>query len=115
VGFIVFLFLRHQIRDLLPVLDRIKYKDLELNFGREVEEIKGKLTAKGLGSQSDVDEEDVEAYFENLVDISSRAAIHEGWIDFETTVASSLRALGLLSTRNFVTYPNLISACPGMR
>lgn len=77
---IIVLVLRRPIAALIPLLQRLKYKDLELEFGRAVEEIKAEAvhelppstTHKALPTGT-------EERITKLAEISPRAAVLEAW------------------------------------
>lgn len=79
--------LRKPIRDLLPLLKRAKYKDLDLVFGKELSELDAKAdqaclppsvepTALKLES---AEEWTFDEYISRLAAVSPRAAIAEAW------------------------------------
>lgn len=86
------LFLRKPIVDLVPLMKKLKYKELELEFSKEMQDLKSeaveaspKTTEKG-----PVKFEPSKAF--DLVLYSTRAAIIEAWIELEAAaveIASS--------------------------
>jgi hypothetical protein len=85
--------LRKPIVELIPLLRRLKYKELELEFAQEVSELKAEVEAiakeKGEDALSMMP---TSSNLLNLVAFSTRAAIMEAWLEVETAsvaVASS--------------------------
>lgn len=92
-GVIVLLMLRKPVVELIPLLRKLKYKELEIEFSKEVAELKA--VATGLEPpkiQEQLTQASTEARLLNLVSYSTRAAILEAWLEVEsaaTTIASS--------------------------
>lgn len=95
VVLVIFLFLRHPAKSLLPFLQRLKYKEFELEFNRRVEEMSAEvvheLPAPPPGTPG-VQEELVAVA--KLAEISPRAAVLESWLEVETAAADAARRLG---------------------
>jgi len=92
---LVFL-LRKPIIELIPLMKKLKYKELEFEFSQEVSNLKAETSESYKFSQSDEpkakDIHPVSTKALELVPLSTRAAIMEAWIDVETAaveVASS--------------------------
>jgi len=74
------LFLRKPLRDLIPLLIRLKYKDFEIEFGKKIEEAKAEAAVelskeaavKALPPQPD-------EKLAKLAEVSPRAAVLEAW------------------------------------
>jgi len=89
---LVFL-LRKPIVEFIPLLKRLKYKELELEFSQEVSELKAEVeaVAKEKGEEPPLVSVRSEQLLE-LVSFSTRAAIMEAWSEVESasvTIASS--------------------------
>jgi hypothetical protein len=85
--------LRKPIVELIPLLRKLKYKELELEFAREVSELKAEVeaTAKEKGEEAP-SLASTSSNLLNLVAFSTRAAIMEAWLEVESaseSVASS--------------------------
>ena len=85
--------LRKPIVELIPLLRRLKYKELELEFAQEMSELKAEVEAiakeKGEEASSIAP---TSSNLLNLVAFSTRAAIMEAWLEVESVsvaVASS--------------------------
>ncbi len=85
--------LRKPIVELTPLLRKLKYKELELEFAQEVSELKAEVEAiakeKGEVAPSIAS---TPSNLLNIVTFSTRAAIMEAWLEVESasvTVASS--------------------------
>jgi len=89
---IIVLILRRPIASLIPLLQRLKYKDLELEFGRRIEEIKAEV-AEELPHASEVKAlppaPDISIV--QLARVSPRAAVLESWLSVEDTVVRLAR------------------------
>lgn len=77
---IIFITLRKPLAHLFMLLDKMKYKDFELEFGNEIrelkEEAKKELPKRQLGSRE-------KSHLSELAKISPRAAILEAWLIVE--------------------------------
>ena len=81
---VLVLILRKPIRDLIPLLTRLKYKDFELEFGREIKQVREEAAIEF------PEEEPLEALLGGvderiykLAQISPRAAVLESWLAVE--------------------------------
>ncbi|OOE57993.1 hypothetical protein [Salinivibrio kushneri] len=89
--------LRRPIVELIPLLRRLKYKELELEFSQQVSELKAEAEAISEAEAGEHEEKEERASpsssrILNLVSFSSRAAIMEAWLEVESAaiaVASS--------------------------
>ena len=89
---IFILLLRKPIRDLIPLLTRLKYKDFELEFGRKIKEVKAEVAIEF------PEEEPLEALpseadkkIIKLAEISPRAAVLEAWRTVENEAILTVR------------------------
>jgi hypothetical protein len=92
---IILIFLmRKPIRDLLPLLQRLKYKEFELEFGKRVEEVKEEIetTLPGEGMRI-LSSPEVEPLIK-LAEISAPAAVLEAWRSVEHTAIETAQRLG---------------------
>lgn len=107
----VLVLFRRSLRALLPNLNRFRYKDLEVEFGKQLAAVREQLEppAKPKRLPPAEDEEAVD-YYRAVAETSPRAAIIEAWIGLETTAVSSARALDLLPNDRPVSFPRLLSA-----
>lgn len=89
---ILFLF-RKQVAGLLPLLRRLRYKDFELAFEKQVEEAQAKADREHLPQARELEDE-----LDSLVEIafvSPRAAILEAWLKVEAAAAEAVSRHGL--------------------
>jgi hypothetical protein len=97
---VVFVF-RESIAKLLPELHKLKYKDMELEFGKRIAEVKQELEdrpkpkelpehAKG---EAPPEPGGTTAYYRSLAEVSPRAAILEAWLGFELVANSAIKRL----------------------
>ena len=92
--------LRRALGRLIPDLNQLKYKDLEIRFGRQLEDVRHELEAspkptlpppaqqKALKDRA-AEKGGLVNYFESIAEVSPRAAMLEAWIGFETTANSN--------------------------
>ena len=90
---IIVLCLRNPIIALIPLMRKLKYKELELEFSEGVKEIESELVQSGRGESVEAEKVEVEASrFVSLLNISPRAAVLEAWTELEVAaveIASS--------------------------
>lgn len=101
--------LRKPIVELIPLLKRLKYKELELEFSQEVSELKAEADAiakeKGEPPPSDVQGSE---QLLDLVSFSARAAIMEAWLEVETAAVNTASSFwGVSSSGAFKNMPQL--------
>ena len=87
--------LRRPLATLLPLLRRLKYKDLEVEFAREVQELREEAEAAlpplPTGAPPRIPEEEA---LLKLVSVSPRAAVVEAWRVVEGAARRALEARG---------------------
>lgn len=87
------LMLRKPVTELITFLRKLKYKELEMEFSKEVAELKAEVNTQELAASEPLDvRQNAESRLLKLVNFSTRAAIMEAWIEVEsaaTEVASS--------------------------
>lgn len=95
----VALMVRKPVIELLPFLRRLKYKEIELEFSKELAQLKAEArTVKSTESHKDeaaIDNTSIDRLL-NIASISTSAAILEAWSELESTsvaVASSFWSL----------------------
>lgn len=97
---VLVLILRKPIGALLPLLQRLRYKELELEFGRRVEEVKEQL-AQELPSETVLVPAGEEAGpIARLAEISPRSAVLEAWRDVELAALEAAQKIGGESFRH---------------
>lgn len=88
------LILRTPIRGLLPLLQRLKYKELEIEFGRRVEEVKQELAQElPPGAVQPISDASRDALL-RLAEVSPRAAVLEAWREVELAALEAARKVG---------------------
>jgi hypothetical protein len=86
--------LRRPIVRLIPLLQRVKYKDLELDFGKQAREL-GDEVATELPPLRSTERSDVRnSVAERIAGESPRAAVIEAWREVELAALSAARRLG---------------------
>jgi hypothetical protein len=92
----IVLILRRPLAGLIPLLHKLKYKDLELEFGRGVEEVKAEVlaelptspTPKALSAGAS-------AVLVKLAEMSPRAAVTEAWRQVEGALIEAAKRKGV--------------------
>lgn len=87
VVLIIFITLRNPLSRVISLLDRMKYKDLELEFGRKMEEL-AKEAKKELPKLVKTDKAKEHLY--DLAKVSPRSAILEAWLLVEEAAISKI-------------------------
>lgn len=102
--FAIVCLLRRPLSNLIPGLRRLRYRDLDVQFGHQVEAVQRelqKVPAPALpapGRRSPIERallEEAPGYYESIADVSPRAAVLEAWISFETSARSGASLLDL--------------------
>lgn len=80
--------LRKPIMGLIPLMRKLKYKELELEFSQEVHALKAEASPIiGTSKKDELPAANLKAL--SLVPLSTRAAIMEAWIDVETAATET--------------------------
>lgn len=106
---VLVILLRKPIVELIPLLKRLKYKELELEFSLEVKELKAEVDAitKEKGEVPPSDSTDSEQLLD-LVSFSTRAAIMEAWLEVESAAVTTASSFwGTPSSSAFKNMPKL--------
>lgn len=110
----IVLILRRSLNKLLPGLNRLKYKDLELEFGKQLAQAKVEIEAapevKQLPEGRRIDVARDVKYFSALAEISPRAAVLEAWLPFEVALSRISEKLGLMDRGRPLQMPRLLDA-----
>lgn len=85
--------LRKPLRELLPLLQKLKYKDLEFEFGKRLQEVTAEV-AQLPGYSSPSKASLTESPAAKLALLSPRSAIIEAWRDVESTTLAAAHGLG---------------------
>ena len=115
---IVFMF-RQSLAKLIPGLQRLKYKDIELEFGRQLEEVKQELGEARAAPQLPgapppptalPEPRGTTRYYRSLAEVSPRAAILEAWLGFELAANAAMALVQPSSGGRSLSMPKLFSA-----
>jgi hypothetical protein len=87
---ILLLLLRKPISDLIPLLQHLKYKDLELDFGKKVQELIADMK-KELPGNGKLPDTTLKQRLSQLSQSSPRAAILEAWLELEEVALEALK------------------------
>jgi len=90
----IVLVLRKPLRQLLPLLRRLKYKEFELEFEKRVQEIRAEVTAAVPASVAEAQATPVSGALAQLAHVSPGAAVIESWRDVEAAGLGAARRLG---------------------
>jgi len=91
------LLLRGYVTALVPLLRKLKYSDLELQFGREVAELKGAADAASLPVQKQPSEQRDADTWQGLVRLAAarpRSAIRGAWQEVEAALKRTATGAG---------------------
>ena len=111
--------LRRPLGAVITGIVKLRYKDLEVEFGRELARVQEQLQLpRNEKSRAKLEPPPAEAavadevldYYASIAEVSPRAAVLEAWIGFETTAASSARVLDLLHGDRPVPFRQLLAA-----
>jgi len=105
----ILLVLRRPIAALIPFLERLKFKGLELDFRRQVQEV----AAEAEEALPTVPLQAAEAGpdVEQLAQVSPRAVVVESWLAVETAAAAAVRRrLPTVSSADLKNQPRLAQA-----
>ncbi len=95
VLFVVFM-LRKPIKALLPFVENIKYKDFEVKFRKELDQVKEEAQEAGIELQTKIDEK-TEIY--KLIEVSPTSAILESWKELEVSARKKVEELAPRDTK----------------
>jgi uncharacterized protein YutE (UPF0331/DUF86 family) len=95
------LLLRRPLADLIPLLQRLRYKDLELDFGKRVQELASEIKKELPGGrQAGGAQQRGRNRLADLAHASPRAAVLEAWLEVEeAAIAAAKRHQLKLSDR----------------
>ena len=108
---IVALMVRKPVIELLPFLRRLKYKEIELEFSKELAEIKSELGCNTADQSKPAKTPNSTATTNrllNIASISTSAAILEAWAELESASIAAASAFWTLQpSETFRNYPKL--------
>ncbi len=105
----VLVLFRRPLRALLPNLNRLRYKGLEVEFGQELAAVRQQIKPATDAKKLQADQEAAD-YYRAVGETSPRTAIIEAWIGMETSAISSVRTLDLIPPDGAVPFPKLLTA-----
>ncbi|WP_353187637.1 hypothetical protein [Pseudomonas sp.] len=101
---VLLVLIREQLPLLVKSLRRLKYKDIEMEFGEAAKAIANEVQAIMPAAQADnkiagQEKEEVKARLEAIAELAPRAAILESWLQVEAAAADVIREnnLGVLT------------------
>lgn len=95
----IFLVLRRPILDLLPFVHRLKWKEVEIEFGQQVKEISAEIVRELPPSDVALDSSKDDSLF-RLAEVSPRAAVLEAWRGVELAALDAARRIAGDEFRN---------------
>ena len=103
--------LRRPLTQLIPLLRRLKFKDLELDFERKVHELVVQARGEVPAAPDDAERiERVEERFAEMARVSPRAAVLESWVDLEDAAIAATKRHGLELTSREVRSPKTLGS-----
>jgi uncharacterized protein YutE (UPF0331/DUF86 family) len=89
---VIVILLRKPIAGLIPLLQRIRYKDIELEFGRQIREVRAEANEElpPPKKAEDAIEQAADPLFE-LARVSPRASVLEAWRQVETAALDAVQ------------------------
>lgn len=116
---LIVLAFRQSLAKLIPGLHRLKYKDVELEFGRQLQEVRQELgptpTQPALPAPAESgraalpEPKGTTRYYQSLAEISPRAAILEAWLDFELAANAAVESIQPSTKGRPLSMPRLFS------
>lgn len=107
---IILLVLRQPLLQLIPLLQRLRFRDIELDFGSQVQELAARLTAElprypeQPGARSELRQ-----HLTELAQLSPRAVVLEAWLQLEKAAIEAARRHDLKLTTRQMRSPILLS------
>lgn len=103
--------LRKPIIEIIPQLTKFKFKELEMEFEKELKEISDRSRESKAGVETDIPrDEEEEHYLEEIKRTSPRAAILESWLGLESQVMSTTEHFELLPKNQRPTFSASLKA-----
>ena len=96
----IFLVLRKPIRDLLPFIQKLKWKEVEIEFGRQVKEIRAELAQDLPQAEAEALTRPSDDAVLRLAEVSPRAAVLEAWREVELAALEAARRIAGDNFRN---------------
>lgn len=90
VVFVVVFMLRKPIKVLMPFVENIKYKDFEVKFRKELDQVKEEAKEAGIEIPTEIGEK-TEIY--KLIEVSPTSAILESWKELEVSARKKVEEL----------------------
>ena len=87
--------LKNPIKSLIPLLTKLKYKDIELQFGNDLTNLTEKVNQELANVQNKPETDDLRERTMSIIQVSPKSAIIEVWRDLERVIVG-------ISTRNKV-------------
>jgi hypothetical protein len=92
---IIIIVLRKPLANLLPTLQRLRYRDLEIEFGRQVQELSEDVKRELPAATAAGTDRPHVARLGELAQLSPRAVVLESWLDVEEAAIEATRRRGL--------------------
>jgi hypothetical protein len=100
------------VASLLPLTKKLRYGDLEVEFGHELDTLKRASEAQKRRHPAERKMSDIESIeaLRSTAEISPRAAIADAWVGLEITATSSARMLQLIPSDRVVPFRKVIES-----
>ncbi len=93
---VIVLLLREPIAKLIPALQRLRYRDLEIDFGQRVQEVASEARRAFPTSPVDGDELGrMRRHLAEVAPLSPRAVVLEAWLELEESAIDATKRRGL--------------------
>ncbi|MGZ9667751.1 hypothetical protein ACXX9E_16970 [Pseudomonas sp. GNP014] len=101
--------LKKPIAQLIPLLRKLKYKELEMEFSKEIAELRAEASAPvSSGGQPTINQPNPPNRLLQLISFSTRAAIMEAWLEVEAAASEVASSFWNEPTSDtFRNYPKL--------
>lgn len=107
---VIFLVFKHPLLELLALIRKIKYKDIEVEIAKkEIVEIRELSASAVSGKIGEFPIGDLQ-YFKQLADISPRAAITEAWSRVERLIYHAAKVPGMESRPAGVSFSKILAS-----
>ncbi|MGB2058636.1 MAG: hypothetical protein ACPHVS_05475 [Alcanivorax sp.] len=114
VALIALFVLRRPIADLIPMLQRLKYKNLELEFQRDLDKLREETRDARLKTTLPPSDEsvvvDLDYYLQQVRESSPRNAVIEAWLGLESSAVSTATHFKLMPKRARVSASSALKA-----
>ncbi len=102
---LLMLILKNPIRKLIPLLSKLKYKDIEMQFGRDISRLSEKVNYELSEVPNRPETDDLRDRVLKLIQVSPKSAIIEVWRSMESCIIEKSTKNNLDLDRNLLRKP----------